>query len=93
MGRPRINPIHIPRDELHRQGKRNGDVTKKFKYSVKIINDGTSAIGDEYFTTMQNIAIHYGLTRNVVEYILRKNKNEPFGKRKEFLKNYEIIKL
>ena len=76
MGRPRIHPVKVPRDDLNRQGRRVGDGNKKLKYNfIQRDQESGEPVFQHQFATLQQIANHLNISRDCVSYMMRGTGN------------------
>lgn len=93
LGRPRVNPIKVPRDDLNRQGRRIGDGNKKLKYNfIQRCQETGQPLHECQFATLNQIAQHLDVTRDCVSYMMRGASNFSRHHNKH-LKFIEISKI
>ena len=93
MGRPRVNAVKIPRDDLNRRGRRVGDLNKKLKYKVvQRCQETGEPLHSHEFSTLNEIGQHLNVSRDSVAYMMRKDAS--FSRHhNRHLKFIEISKL
>ena len=93
MGRPRIHPVKVPRDDLNRQGRRVGDGNKKLKYNfIQRDQETGEPVHSCQFATLNQIAEHLNISRHSVAYMIRKDASFSRHHNKH-LKFIEISKI